>query len=255
MSRSRAIGAAAAAALVLAVPSAEAQIVPGSTLSFTGTADVIHTEEHDLFVRFAPTVISVAAPGTGSFAALGGASGTSGTIRDFEVVVGPQPIAGFVTLGGYTFDLMSMSPGLSAPDDCLVDPLPGQSCTPPRHDVEGVSTPFTLRNVASGDPSAPISSIAFFDVQGMVRGPGSTIASPFMGRFEASFIGQSYQEVLYYVETSGLQGVRFTAQLTATSTATSTVPEPSTYALAATGLAGLLAVAGVRRRRLAVARR
>ena len=253
MRPSRAIGAAAAAALVLVVPSAEAQVVPGSTLSFTGTADVIHTEEHDLFVRFEPAVISSRSPSTGSFASLGAAgAGVTGAIVEFEVVVGPQPIAGFVTLGGYTFDLFDMLPGTSAPDDCLNEQIaPGQSCTPPRHDVEGVSTPFTLVNLASGDPNAPINSIAWFDVRGMVRGPGSTMASPFIGRFEASFLGLSYQEVLFAAEANQLQGVDFSAQFTVAST----VPEPSTYALAATGLVGLLGVAGARRRRLAVATR
>ena len=250
MSRSRAIGAAAAAALVFGVPSAEAQITPGSTLSVRGVANVIHTEEHDLFVRFAPAVVVSRAPSTGSFAA---ALGATGTIQDFEVVVGPQPIAGLLTLGGYTFDLLDMLPGTSTPDDCLNEQvMPGQSCTPPRHDVEGVSTPFTLVNVASGDPNAPINSIAWFDVRGMVRGPGSMTASPFIGRFEANFVGLSYQEVLFAVETTGLQGVEFAAQFTAVST----VPEPSTYALAATGLVGLLGVARVRRRRqIAVATR
>ena len=253
MSRSRAIGAAALAALVLAAPSAGAQITPGSTLSFGGSANVIHTEEHDLFVLFDQAAIASRPPSTGSFAAFGGAApGVTGSIRDFEVVVGPQPITGFVTLGAYTFDLLDMLPGTSTPDDCLNEQfLPGQSCTPPRHDVEGVSTPFTLVNVASNDPSAPINSLAWFDVRGMVRGPGSLTPSPFIGRFEASFVGLSYQEVLFAAEANQLQGVDFSAQFTVVST----VPEPSTYALAATGLVGLLGVAGLRRRRLVVATR
>jgi hypothetical protein len=247
------IGAAAAAALVFVVPSAEAQVVPGSTLRFTGRADVTHTEEHDLFVGFDEAAITSGAPSTGSFAALGAATpGVTGSIRDFEVVVGLQPIAGFVTLGGYTFDLFDMLPGTSTPDDCLNERfLPGQSCTPPRHDVEGVSTPFTLVNIASGDPNAPLNSIAWFDVRGTVRGPGSLTPSPFIGRFEASFVGLSYQEVLFLAEANQLRGVDFAAQFTVTST----VPEPSTYALAATGLVGLLGVAGARRGRLAVATR
>ena len=254
MSRSRGIGAVAVAALVFGAPSVEAQITPGSTLRFGGTANVIHTEEHDLFVRFDQAVVSSRSPSTGTFAALGATgSGVAGTIVDFEVVVGPQPIAGFVTLGGYTFDLFDMLPGTSTPDDCLNEQLaPGQSCTPPRHDVEGVSTPFTLFNLASGDPNAPINSIAWFDVRGMVRGPGSLTPSPFIGRFEASFPGLSYQEVLFTVEAAGLQGVDFSAQFTVLST----VPEPSTYALATTGLVGLLGVAHARRRRqLALAAR
>ena len=253
MSRSRAIGAAAVAALVLGAPAAGAQLTPGSTLSFGGSANVIHTEEHDLFVRFDQAVIASRSPSTGSFATLGATTpGLTGSIRDFEVVVGPQPIIGFVTLGGYTFDLFDMLPGTSAPDDCLNEQfLAGQSCTPPRHDVEGVSTPFTLVNVASGDPSAPLNSVAWFDLRGMVRGPGSLTASPFIGRFEASFLGLSYQEVLYAAEANQLRGVDFAAQFTVVST----VPEPSTYALAATGVVGLLGVAHVRRRRLALATR
>jgi hypothetical protein len=246
MSRSRAIGAAAVAALVLGAPPAGAQVTPGSTLSFGGSANVIHTEEHDLFVQFDRAEVVSRAPSTGSFASFGAASpGVTGSVRDFEVVVGPQPIAGFVTLGGYTFDLLDMLPGTSTPDDCLNEQfLAGQRCTPPRHDVEGVSTPFTLVNVASGNPSAPLNSIAWFDVRGMVRGPGSMMASPFIGRFEASFLGLSYQEVLFAAEANQLRGVDFSAQFTVVST----VPEPSTYALAATGLVALFGVARVRRR-------
>jgi hypothetical protein len=232
------------AALAFGVPSAGAQVTPGSVVSFQGTANVIHTEEHDLFVQFDRAEISSRAPSTGSFAPLAG-SAVTGAIRDFEVVVGPQPIAGFVTLGGYTFDLFDMLPGTSTPDDCLNEQfLAGQSCTPPRHDVEGVSTPFTLVNVASGDPNAPLNSIAGFDVRGMVRGPGSTTALPFIGRFEASFPGLAYQEVLFAAEANQLRGVGFSAQFTVVST----VPEPSTYALAATGLVALLGVARMRRR-------
>lgn len=235
MQRWNVVTAAVVAALAVGSAPADAQIVSGSTLRFTGTADVIHTDEHDLFLRFVPSAIRRQGNGTGSFTT----PAAAGSIRDFEVVAGPQFINGLVTLGGYSFDLYEMLPGVYRPDDCLVDPLPGQSCTPPRHDVAGVPTPFNLVNTASGDPNAPISSRAWFDVRGLVRGPGSSESSSFFGRFEASFPGMSYQEVLYGAETNTLRDVRFTGTFTAT-------PEPSTYALMATGLA---AVAGVARRR------
>ena len=102
-------------------------------------------------------------------------------------------------------------------------------------------TPFTLVNTASGNPSAPIGSMAWFDVRGTVRGPGSNVASNFVGRFQASFPGMSYQEVLMNAEANTLHDVEFTGTFT-------TTPEPATYALVGTGL---LAVIGVARRRRA----
>jgi hypothetical protein len=238
---------AAGAALGLAATAAGAQVTPGSTLHFTGTVDVIHADDHTLTLDFKPDVIFSRAPNTGSFAVLDLAPppGVAGRIRNFAVDNGVQHVPGFVTIGGYTFDLLYMPAGTSGPDDCLVDPAPDQRCTPPHHgDAAGLSTPFTLANMASGDPGAPINSVAWFDLQGTVRGPGSSVASSFVGTFEAIFLGLSYQEVLFAAETGALTGVEFSARFTALAA----VPEPSTYGLVATGLLGVLGAARRRAR-------
>jgi hypothetical protein len=288
MHRSSSFPSAASAALVLAcaavLPAAplSAQIAPGSTLVFTGVADVTDVGLPGVMLAFDKRVTADPSANTGTFASLNRRNGAIGSIDDFRVGNGPQSLDTFLRVGAYTFDLRAVPSGPYGADDCYVWPELGQRCTPYQSvigdptDNVGLS-PFYVENVASGDPNAPLTALAAFNVLGTVSGPGRT-TSDFFGTIGATFVGQSYQEVLITLERAGLQGVTFTGTFvvgspvraaTVGSTVGSTavpafarasslaspvtvaadtvVPEPSTVALLITGL-GALGVT-LRRRR------
>ena len=131
----------------------------------------------------------------------------------------------------------------TAPQSSCRGPARGPSPTssPAEH-----PSPFELTNFASGDAEAPFRSIASFQLRGTVTGPGGT-TSDFFGVIATSFPTMSFQEALQTVEATGIDGIRYTARFTALA-ASSTVPEPSTWALVATGLC-VVGAAGARRRR------
>jgi hypothetical protein len=160
-----------------------------------------------------------------------------GAIRDVTVGVGGHLLPAFLTIGGYTFDLLGMPAGTFDQSVCYVYPEPGQTCTPLQAPAPHPS-PFNVTNIATGDPDAPIRSIAAFDLYGTVTGPGG-VRSAFVGTISAEFPGLSYQEALGAVESVGLQEIRYTGVLTAVST----VPEPSTWLLVGSGMLGLLVAA------------
>jgi hypothetical protein len=245
---------AAAAALLAAAPLG-AQIAAGSRLSFTGTADATDVGTPGVLLDFDPRVVADAAGNTGSFASLNrdAGPGVSGAIADVRVGNGAQALPHFLVLGGYRFDLSFLPSGGRAQDECYVEPTAGQRCTP-FQSVPGVwppsgeLSPFELANDESGDADAPLTSVAAFNVVGTVTGPGRETSS-FFGTVASTFVGRSYQEVLYTLEQQGLTGVTFAGTFVVggpVAGADTVVPEPSTYALVAAGLAG---VAGAARRR------
>jgi hypothetical protein len=284
MHRSSSFPSAASVALALAcaavLPAAplSAQIAPGSTLVFTGVADVTDVGLPGVILAFDKRVTADAGANTGTFASLNRRNGANGSIDDFRVGNGPQSLDTFLRVGAYTFDLRAVPSGPYGADDCYVWPELGQQCTPYQSVIGDPTTnvglsPFFVENVASGDPNAPFTALAAFNVLGTVSGPGRT-TSDFFGTIGATFVGQSYQEVLSTLEQVGLRGVTFTGTFVVgspvrTATAGSmaapafarasfvarsgtvavdtVVPEPSTVALLATGL-GVLGVM-LRRRR------
>jgi hypothetical protein len=259
-----------------------AQIAPGSTLVFTGTANATDIGTPGVLLDFDKRVNVDPTANTGTFASLDRRNGANGQIDAIRVGNGPQSLANFLRVGAYTFDLRSVPSGTYGQDDCYVLPTPEkQQCTP-FQSVAGDPTtniglsPFFVENFFTGDTAAPFNSIAAFNVLGTVNGPGRT-SSNFFGTIAATFVGKSYQEALGELEFKGLRGVTFTGTFVAGAppamttgpwagpaagsafgsaglqsgpvalAAETVVPEPSTIALLATGL-GVLGAAARRRR-------
>ena len=231
--------AAVATSLVPAAASpAAAQIAPGSTLVFTGMADATELGSAGVRLEFAEPVTIDPSANSGSFASLTEMlRGATGSLETLTVGAGPQSITDFLRVGPYSFDLAYVPSGPYGQDDCYVAPAVGQRCTP--FQLPGFElSPFYLENVASGGSDALFTALVSFDVEGTVRGGGAT--SAFSGTISATFEGLSYQEALAGLEQDGLRGVPFTGTFVAHS---SVVPEPSTIALVATGLAGIAGAA------------
>jgi len=230
MNRSFFIKAAAVATLslgaVLAPTSAQAQ----SRLNITGSANLLNQPGSggaNLLIDFLfgspePTTAgtpngTVTAVPTISGAFLPGITvGTQGNILD--LVVSPSgfvgtPIANFMTIGGYTFSLNSAPSGNSF-------------------------GPISLFDIGTG-------TTATFGVRGFVTGGSfGTTPTAYQGVFTAQFSGLTPTQVFNTINTGGSLPVSFSGEFTVNA-----VPEPSTYALLATGIGALGLVA--RRRRQA----
>lgn len=245
---------AAVAALVplaCAASSAAAQIAPGSTLTFTGTADATDVGLGGVVLDFTKHV-TAGAGNTGAFASLNtNGRGPKGKIADIRVGNGPELIPSFLQFGGYKFTLLGLPSGREGQDDCYTDQFAvGQTCTPfqsvqGQPQINAGLSPFYVANLAGPDGS--INSTAAFDLYGTVTGPGNARSS-FVGTITASFVGVPYQMVLYTLEQQGLQGLTFTGTFTtgALLAEATVTPEPTTVGLVAVGLLG---VVGAARRR------
>ena len=161
---------------------------------------------------------------TGAFKSI--ANGTNGVIQDIEIGGGGSPTttnpmgneASFMKIGGYTFTLDN------APNGSTFGPI-------------------TLTDQAGG-------AIGSFAIFGMVSGPGFSSPISYEGAFSTQFVGETAQQVFNQINNGGTPIVSFSANFGAPVNQPSTVPEPSTYALLATGIAALGVVA--RRRRTEV---
>jgi hypothetical protein len=164
------------------------------------------------------------ASATGLFAPT---AGQTSLLTDLQISSGGNAIATvpgapLLTLGGYTFVLN--------PD----------ARTAPTGDLN--FGPIVLRNGAADDPIPQTTAELF--VSGTVTGPGLTGAGVFSGSLTAQYAGLTAQQVFEQANLGTLRETSFSASLAVTN---AVVPEPSTYALLATGIAGLGAFA--RRRR------
>lgn len=245
------------AAAAVASPAA-AQIAPGSTLVFSGTADAIDIGSSGVLLDFIRQVRADPSANTGSFASLNKPRvGAAGSIETLAVGSGPQEIRKVLHFGPYKFDLSYLPSGQYGQDDCYVAPEVGQRCTPYQFPSYELS-PFYLENVASANSDAMFTALVSFDVVGSVTSHGQTAG--FTGTITSTIEGLSYQEALGGLEQYGMEGVPFTGTFVvgggtagvrppafaAVGAAATVTPEPSTVVLVATGLA---AVAGVARRR------
>lgn len=172
------------------------------------------------FLAGSPRVIGGPTPGQfvvdnaeGDFAAA--SFGDQGTISD--LVVGPGgviglPVANFINVSGFTFTLDNTQA------------------------TEGQVVFGTIGVSQSGS-----SSFATFSFTGRVTGNGLT-NNPFVGIITTQFANQTPTQVFQTINSGGRVRASFSGQLALTA-----VPEPSTYALLASGIGALALVA--RRRR------
>ena len=219
----------------VAATSSTAVAQTGSRVNITGSALVGNqpgSNGANLLIDFlvgSPEPITAGTPnGTatatqiinGVFASNGIVSGTQGNILD--LVASPSgfvglPIANFMTLGGYTFSLTS------APNGSTFGPV-------------------SLFDIGTG-------TAATFGVNGLLTGPGlGGNAYFYTGIFTAQFAGRNPTQVFNDINNGQNLPVGFSAEFTVG--ANSIVPEPSTYALLATGI-GALGVVARRRRQQA----
>jgi hypothetical protein len=137
----------------------------------------------------------------------------------------------FIQAGQFT---TNCSPALPTPA------LPGQTCTPPLTGVpNGPPGPFNFTNVS--DINFGLSSTAQFSFAG-VSADGQAHWSTV---FTVQFLGQSFQQVLGQLATTGSVSNTYSQ---ATLVLSNNVPEPGTLVLMGAGLIGL---AGLLRRRTA----
>ena len=240
------------ASTILATPAA-AQLAPGSTLTFTGSANATELGSPGVFLEFLAPVTLQRAGTTRSFSPLvRPGQTTTASLGAFVVGAGPQSVPGLLQVGASRFDLTALPSGRYGQDECYVMPEVGQQCTPfqfPSYEL----SPFYLQNRATPGADGLFTALIAFDVAGTVTTRGVTQA--FFGTITSTFVGASFQEALAGLEATGLQGVPFTGRFVVGaparpalgSPALTVTPEPGTVMLVATGLLGVAGVAARRR--------
>lgn len=227
-----------ATAAVVTASAAHAQGPFDNVLNVVGQAQISSAgagNNQPLFIdflsgaAFPPSTTGVGVPGnvfsgatTGVFNSIAG--GTNGVIQDLTVSANgtststnPSSATSFMAIDGYTFTLTSAPAG-------------------------STFGPITLQDAQGG-------AIASFSTFGVVTGSGFAPGTMYQGIFTAQFVGQTAAQVFSSINSGGSPIVTFSANFGAPVGGMNTVPEPSTYALLATGL-GALGFAMRRRRSL-----
>jgi uncharacterized repeat protein (TIGR01451 family) len=174
---------------LLAPLSAPAQAAVFGTLNLTGSVTFSATSTDFLAAAPGPgTVLAETfAPQTGTFAGVGG---TTGSLFDYTTATAPvgvpialSPFLALAPLPAILFDLTFVQPGVFGAADCGAPAAAGQSCTPP-------GTAFNFVNTSA------TSSVLSFTWAGTVDDGSADPASPFVATVTTQFTGMSYQQVL-----------------------------------------------------------
>ena len=228
MNRTFFLKATAVATLSIAAVAATSATADAQRLNFGGSANVSNQpgNPNNLLIDFLFGVPEPVTPGTPTGTVFATPTiqmpfspsivpGTSGTIQDLVANAGGfvgLPIANFLTIGGYTFSLASSPTG-------------------------NTFGPISLFDNGTG-------TTATFGVRGFVTGGAyGTEQVGYNGVFTAQFAGKTPEDVFNAINSGGTLPVAFSAEF-------NVVPEPSTYALLATGI-GALGVVARRRRQQA----
>jgi hypothetical protein len=172
--------------------------------------------------------------GTGSFAGLGG---TTGTIADLnstdQPVNAPFTLENFLTFDAQpTWDLTLgfITPGAGTAAGCTS--AAGAVCTP------FVGSPFTIVNLVGGGSSVALA------VRGTISDGSGDPASNFVGTFTTQFSDMTADELITLIAQQGFVQSSHSAEFRATITP-EVIPEPATLLLLGTGL---VTAYGARRR-------
>jgi hypothetical protein len=207
---------------------ARANLLTGE-LNFTGSATLslgsIAFDDGNVFnINPADTQI-------GSFATLGGTSGSIDNITNPPDATGPLDVPDFITFAAapnITITLTYLLPGIDGAAGCAdTPPAAGQVCTV---DTPAQS-PLNLQNTSSA------SSTASFGILGLEVDSLTADTIPVTGEFTLPFTYQNFQDLLATTFGGGTVTTSFSAQIaTPDPERVSPVPEPSTFIFMVVGI-------------------
>lgn len=218
-------------AIALGAPALNAAMITG-TVNIGGAVGV-GAVDIDFQLPVGPPNGEFSVTNTGNSGSFAGLGGTSGTILDLNALVQPAGqnvlLPGFITFASapnIRFDLTFVTPGIYSSANCGAPAAAGQTCTPGPL-PNGSPNPFNLSNLTESSSSVSIS------VRGNAVDTTTNETTPFFGVFTTQFPNLSYQDLLSAVQEGGTIDTSYSASFTATAAA---VPEPGVLTLMGVGL-------------------